>query len=75
MQYSHENIAIYIASLGLWRLVGFLLEPLWGYVAPVPVLLVFVSVAMLAHLDQCSAQLKTLKRASRSLAKTGFIYV
>ena len=31
----------------------------------------FVSVAMLAHLDQCSAQLKTLKRASRSLAKTG----
>ena len=33
--------------------------------------LVFVSVAMLAHLDQCSAQLKTLKRASRSLAKTG----
>ena len=47
------------------------MEPLWGYVAPVPILLVFVSVAMLAHLDQCSEQLKTLKHASRSLAKTG----
>ena len=34
-------------------------------------LLVFVSVAMLAHLDQCSQRLKTLKRASRSIAKTG----
>ena len=32
----------------------------------------FVSVALLAHLDQCSAQSKTLKRASRSFAKTGF---
>ena len=71
MQYSHGNIAIYIASFGLWRLVGVLLDPLWGYVAPVPVLLVFVSVAMLTHLDQCSEQLKTLKRAFHSLAKTG----
>ena len=35
LQYSHKNIAIYIASFGLWRLVGALLEPLWGYVAPV----------------------------------------
>ena len=31
LQYSHENIAIYIASFGLWRFVGVLLEPLWEY--------------------------------------------
>ena len=35
LQYSHGNIAICTASFGLWRLVGALLEPLWGYVAPV----------------------------------------
>ena len=35
LQYSHRNIAICTASFGLWKLVGALLEPLWGYVAPV----------------------------------------
>ena len=71
LQCSDENVTIHTALFGLWRLVGAFLEPFWGYVALVWVLLVFVPVAMLAQLDQCSEQLKPLKRASRSLAKTG----
>ena len=61
------NIAIQIASFCVWRL--------WGSVALVPVLLVFISVAMLAGLDHCSEQLKTfipggLKMRSEKSTKT-----